>query len=162
MNSLLLRSLVLLALLAIPLTVCARYEVTGLVVGVHDGDTITLRCADGRKLKVRLEGIDAPEIGQPYGDVSRLALDGMVYRRNVTIVPVTVDKYGRTVARVLVGGLDVNLELVRLGLAWRYDRYSLEAALGAAQLQAKAAGLGLWHDPNPTPPWVWRTLHPWK
>ena len=146
---------------ATSLPAAERAEITGKVVSVHDGDTLTL--LQGRKrLRIRLEGIDAPEIGQPYGDASRQALDDMVYRRVVTIVPTTVDKYGRTVGRVLLGSFDVNLELVRIGLAWRFDRYSQEVAIGEAQQRASMNRLGLWQDPHPTPPWVWRDLHPLK
>ncbi len=138
--------------------------ITGKVVSVHDGDTLTLQSGGkgSKKLKVRLEGVDAPEIGQPYGDASRQALNNMVYGRVVTIVPVTTDKYGRTVGRVLLGRFDVNGEMVRIGLAWWYDRYSQEVALGHAQQQAQYYRWGLWRDPHPTPPWVWRNIHPLK
>ncbi len=131
-------------------------DLIGKVIRVSDGDTLTLLTAAHEKLQIRLEGIDAPEMDQPYGKESRLALDGMVYRREVTVRPVTIDKYGRTVGRVFLGTLDVNLEMVRLGLAWRYDHYSQEPALGQAQEQARAKRWGLWQDRNPTPPWDWR------
>ncbi|MDB6117318.1 MAG: putative prophage MuMc02, nuclease [Verrucomicrobiaceae bacterium] len=145
-------------------SVPARHQkgIAGKVVSVHDGDTLTLQSGGrgSKKLKVRLEGIDAPEIGQPYGDVSRQALNNMVYGRMVTIVPVTVDKYGRTVGRVVLGRLDVNGEMVRIGLAWWYDRYSQDAGLSQAQQQARYYHWGLWRDENPTPPWTWRNIHP--
>ncbi len=135
-------------------------DITGKVIRVHDGDTLTLLPTVSRKhLQIRLEGIDAPEIDQPFGEESRAALDGMVYGRLVTIRPVTIDKYGRTVARVFLGTLDVNLELVRLGLAWRYDHYSQEQALGEAQRQAREQKRGLWQDRHPIPPWDWRHSH---
>jgi len=137
-------------------------EFTGKVIRVHDGDTLTLLKSKRKHLQIRLEGIDAPEIGQPFGDESRVALDGMVYGRQVTIRPVTIDKYGRTIARVFLGTLDVNLEMVRLGFAWRYDHYSQEQALGLAQQQARGQKWGLWQDRNPTPPWDWRHSHPLK
>ena len=132
----------------------------GKVVSVHDGDTLTLLHGKGKKTKIRLEGIDAPEIGQPFGDASRQALDDLVFGRVVTIVPVTVDRYGRTIGRVLIDRFDVNFEMVRSGLAWWYEHYSDEAALGQAQRYARARHWGLWQDAHPTPPWVWRELHP--
>ena len=135
-------------------------EINGKVIRVHDGDTLTLLQTASRKhLQIRLEGIDAPEIGQSFGEESRAVLDGMVYGKLVTIRPVTIDKYGRTVARVFLGTLDVNLELVRLGFAWRYDHYSQEQALGEAQQHAREQKWGLWQDRHPIPPWDWRHGH---
>ncbi len=153
-------SFVLLLFLSARLNAADLRQVTGKVVGVHDGDTITLLHGKGKKLKVRLEGIDAPETNQPFGDASRQTLDTMVWGKVVTIVPTAVDKYGRTVGRVWLGQFDVNREMVRIGLAWWYDRYSQETALGQAQQQARYNRWGLWSDPNPTPPWVWRNIHP--
>lgn len=155
------QSLAALLLLSVP--VIAKGEmppITGKVVSVHDGDTLTLLYGKGKKLKVRLADIDAPETNQPYGDASRQALDDMVYGHVVTVVPVTVDKYGRTVGQVWRGKVAINLEMVRQGLAWRYDHYSQDPVLGQAQQQARAQRWGLWHDAHPTPPWVWREIHP--
>ena len=67
-----------------------------------------------------------------------------------------VDRYKRSLGRVIVDGLDVNLWMVRQGMAWRYDQYSKDVALGEAQAAAKARRLGLWHDAEPVPPWRWR------
>lgn len=153
-------SLVLLLLLSSGLSAADLRQVTGKVVGVHDGDTVTVLHGKGKKLKVRLEGIDAPETNQPFGDASRQALDTMVYGKVVTVVPTTVDKYGRTVGRVWLRQFDVNREMVRIGLAWWYDHYSQEAALAQAQQQARYYHWGLWQDSHPTPPWVWRDIHP--
>jgi micrococcal nuclease len=138
-------------------------DITGKVVRVHDGDTLTLlKTGSHKHLQIRLEGIDAPEMDQSFGNESRLALDGMVYSRQVTIHPVTIDKYGRTIARVFLGTLDVNLEMVRLGFAWRYDHYSQEPALGFAQEHARELKWGLWQERHPVPPWDWRHAHPLK
>ena len=153
-------SIALLLLIPLGLSAADLRQVTGKVVGVHDGDTVTVLHGKGKKLKVRLEGIDAPETNQPFGDGSRQALDTMVYGKVVTIVPSAVDKYGRTVGRVWLGRFDVNREMVRIGLAWWYDRYSQETALSQAQQQARYYHWGLWQDPHPTPPWVWRDIHP--
>lgn len=138
------------------------FVIKGKVISVHDGDTVTVLSGKGKKTKVRLEGIDAPETNQPYGDISRQALDSLVYGRVVTIVAITTDKYGRTVGRVWRDGVDMNKEMVRVGLAWRYDAYSMDPVLGQAQQVARANHWGLWRDPHPTPPWVWRHLHPLK
>jgi len=137
-------------------------ELRGKVVSVHDGDTLTLLSGKGKKTKIRLEGIDAPEIGQPYGEESRRALDNLVYGRVVTVVVVTTDKYGRTIGQVFLDRYAMNYEMVRIGLAWRYDQYSQDPALGQAQQAARANRWGLWRDSHPTPPWVWRRIHPLK
>ena len=134
----------------------------GKVVSVHDGDTVTVLHGKNKKTKVRLEGIDAPEIGQPFGESARKALDDMVYGRVVTVEASTIDKYGRTIGRVVRDGSDINFEMVRIGLAWRYDQYSQDPALGRAQQNAQNNHWGLWRDTHPTPPWVWRRIHPLK
>lgn len=126
------------------------------VVGVHDGDSITALAAGNVQLKVRLEGIDAPELKQPFSQQAKQALSGLVFGKAVTLHITGRDRYKRTLAVVVVGDVNVNRELVRLGLAWRYEAYSKDAALLAAQNEAKAARRGLWSDPAPVPPWEWR------
>jgi endonuclease YncB( thermonuclease family) len=109
-----------LALLAGPLTAA---ELSGKVVGVSDGDTLTLLVADGssfKQVKVRLGEIDTPESRQPYGERAKQALSDRVFGKPARVVVETTDKYGRTVGRVYVGGVDVNAELVKQGAAWVY------------------------------------------
>lgn len=130
--------------------------VTGRCVGVHDGDSMTVLAAGNIQLKVRLEGIDAPELKQPFSQQSKQALSGLVFGKNVNLQVTGTDRYKRTLAVVLVAGVNVNLELVRLGLAWRFDKYSQDEALLNAQNAAKGAKRGLWNDPAPVPPWEWR------
>ncbi len=133
----------------------------GKVIGISDGDTLTA-LRDGRdQVKVRLYGIDAPEMGQPYGDAAKWALSGMAFGQVVEIQDTDRDKYGRTVAHVLVSGLDVSERLVQAGLAWVYLDYCKEPACSGwikAQAEARAAKAGLWADADPTPPWKYR--HP--
>ena len=135
----------------------AQSEITGRVVGVHDGDSITVLAAGNEQLKVRLEGIDAPELKQPFSQQSKQALSGLVFGKMVNLLVTGTDRYKRTLAVVMVDGVKVNREMVRRGLAWRYDKYSKDAALQAAQNEAKAARRGLWADATPVPPWEWRS-----
>jgi len=130
----------------------------GTVVGVHDGDTLTLLTADRRQVKIRLAGIDAPERRQPYGQRSRQQLADLVSGREVQAQVAGVDKYQRTVARVHVKALDVNRELVRRGAAWVYRDYNRDASLLAAESAARRDGAGLWALPEAQrqPPWEWR------
>jgi len=130
--------------------------IVGQVVGVHDGDSITVLTADKTQVKVRLEGIDAPELKQAFGTRAKQALSDLVFGKQVLVKVTGHDRYKRTLGRIICGGLDVNLQMVKRGLAWRYDKYSKEAALGAAQAEARTAARGLWSDPHPVPPWEWR------
>jgi endonuclease YncB( thermonuclease family) len=130
--------------------------ITARIVGVHDGDSITALAAGNVQLKVRLEGIDAPELKQPFSQQAKQALSAMVFGKTVSLHVTGKDRYKRTLAVVVADGVNVNLALVRLGLAWRYEAYSKDAAFIVAQNEAKAARRGLWSDPAPVPPWEWR------
>ncbi len=103
-----------------------------------------------------MEGIDAPEKKQPFGQKAKEALSTLIFGKDVVIHWEKKDRYQRVIGRITFAGLDVNLEMVRLGLAWRYDKYSKEKALLDAQTEAKAAARGLWADKEPIPPWEWR------
>jgi len=126
------------------------------VVTVHDGDTVTV--ARGREqVRVRLWGIDAPERGQPYSSRARRELSDLVLRRTVTVVVMGTDDYGRTLARLKVGNLDVNREMVRRGMAWWYRYFARRARdLAEAEAEARAARRGLWANPDPMAPWDYR------
>lgn len=147
-----------LAILAGPL-VAAEY--TGKVVGVSDGDTLTLLVPDGtsfKQVKVRLGEIDTPESRQPYGERAKQALSDLAYNQQARVVVQDTDKYGRTVGRVYVGGVDVNAEMVKQGAAWAYRQYLKDQSLLALKQQAKAAKRGLWALPEAAhcPLWDWR------
>ena len=140
-------------LLAPGLTALAADTITGRVVGVTDGDTITVRTTIDT-IKVRLSGIDTPERGQPFGTKAKQALSGQVFGKDVTINSSGEDRYGRTLGEIIVGGESVNLWLVRTGWAWWYERYAPDdTQLRDAQQAAQQAKLGLWADANPVPPW---------
>ncbi len=136
--------------------VAAAADISCRVVGVSDGDTVTCLTSEKQQIKVRLAQIDAPEKNQPFGERSKQALSAMVYGKQVTLQPETTDKYGRTVARVVVGGVDANLAQVKAGMAWVYTQYAREQSYFAAEKQARANRAGLWTDPNPIEPSKWR------
>lgn len=124
---------------------------------MSDGDTITLLTPDKRPVRVRLAKIDAPELHeQPYGQAAKTSLSSLVYRRQVTADVVTVDRYGRAVALVDVGGVDVNAAMVREGMAWAYVRYQIDPRFSALEATARRERRGLWRDPLPVPPWRYR------
>lgn len=134
----------------------------GKVVSVHDGDTITLLDASHRQYKIRLAGIDAPELGQAFGRVSRQQLADQVAGRTVVIEWHKRDKYQRLVGKVLLVGRDINLAQVQAGMAWHYKQYATEQPAEDRQRYARAeevartSRLGLWQDVQPVPPWIFR------
>jgi endonuclease YncB( thermonuclease family) len=125
------------------------------VVAIHDGDTLTVSRGD-TEIKVRLEGIDAPELGQPYSRVARQRAVQLALHREVEVVGTEVDSYGRLLARVFAEGRDLGEVLVREGLAWHFVRYSSDRALAVAEQQARSGRLGLWRETSPIAPWDWR------
>lgn len=128
----------------------------GRVVGVHDGDTLTLLTSERRQVKIRLAQIDAPESSQDFGQRSKQSLSDLAYGKAVRIEVETTDKYGRTVGKVLVDGLDANLEQVKRGMAWVYRKYAHDPGYFAAEAGARNAKTGLWSQSNPMPPWEFR------
>ncbi len=126
------------------------------VVGVVDGDLVTCLDDTGGQHKVRLAEIDAPDMGQDYGKAAREALADLVFGKTVQVVDQGKDRSGRWIARIYVDGLDVNREMVAQGAAWHYAAASSDPSLSELQQQAERRQLGLWAQPNPVPPWLWR------
>jgi endonuclease YncB( thermonuclease family) len=143
---------------------CTAYAETviGRVVGVADGDTITVLDADKVQHKIRLAGIDAPEKKQAFGNRSKESLSDMVFDKTVNVETEKRDRYGRQIGKVLVDGQDVNLVQVERGMAWFYRQYQREQSPNdrklyeAAEDAAKAGKRGLWRDAEPVPPWDFR------
>lgn len=127
-------------------------------VGITDGDTLTCVTAEKAQIKVRLAEIDTPEKKQPYGEKAKQALAGMVHGKQVTLAVQAKDRYGRTVARVHQGNLDVNLEMVSQGAAWVYRKYSEDRTMLVVEAEARQARRGLWALPEAQrlEPWEWR------
>lgn len=136
--------------------------IEGRVVGVADGDTLTVLKSNNRQTRVRLQGIDAPESRQAFGQVSKRNLSDLVFDREITVEYEKTDRYGRTLGKVVAFGRDVNLEQVKAGLAWHYKHYQEEQTpedrrlYADAEAEARRARRGLWADQNPIPPWDFR------
>ncbi len=128
------------------------------VVGVSDGDTITVLSLDKKQTKIRLDSIDAPEKNQDFGQASKKHLSSLVFKKQINYKPHKIDRYGRTVATVWADNKSVNLEMVKAGMAWVYRKYSDDPVFYEAEKQAKTSRIGLWSQPNPKPPWEFR--HP--
>lgn len=136
--------------------------ITGHVVAIADGDTVTVLEANQVQHKIRLAGVDAPEKKQPFGDRSKQHLSDLVFNKPVTVEWNKLDRYGRTIGKVMVNGVDANLEQIKAGMAWWYEKYRKEQnptdqqTYAAAEQEARAKRIGLWRDPEPMPPWEWR------
>jgi micrococcal nuclease len=124
-------------------------------VSIADGDTITV-LKGKTPVKIRLFGIDCPEGSQAFGKKAKQFTAAMVFRKHVEIKPVDRDRYGRTVAWVLVDGQNLCEELVGAGLAWHYKKYSKDQSLADLEIRARKGRLGLWSDPNAIAPWEYR------
>ncbi|WP_459614896.1 thermonuclease family protein [Bordetella sp. 2513F-2] len=145
----------------------AVYTLAGTVTQVPDGDTVTLRTAEGNR-RIRLDSIDAPEVGsgsaqpgQPHSAAARRNLSALVEGRRVTAWCYETDQYERHVcALMLDDGSSANRAQVEAGYAWAYTArrgdYLRDQAMPALQRQAREAGRGLWAQPGAVEPWKWR------
>lgn len=127
-------------------------EIAGRVVRVADGDTITVLDAAKTQHKIRLNGIDAPEKKQAFGNVARKHLSLLVADKDVSVTYTKRDRYGRILGTVFVNGKDANLEMLKVGMAWHYKKYDKTPAYAQAEAEARAAKRGLWQDKNPIEP----------
>jgi endonuclease YncB( thermonuclease family) len=137
-------------------------ELVCTVKSVYDGDTLTASCPDG-EVKVRMFGIDAPEMKQePWGDRSREALRGLLPRfGSINLRVMDQDRYGRIVAQVFAGERDVGLEMVRQGRAVVYEQYNDSPVYRQVEAEAKQAHLGIWEKSGAQQdPATWRRLNP--
>lgn len=148
--------------LAVGTARAADWVVEGVVVGVSDGDTMTILDDAKVQHKIRFAGIDAPEKGQAFGERSKQSLSALVFQKRVEARCHKRDRYGREVCAVFVGLRDAGLEQIRQGMAWHYKEYQHEQTAQDRLLyrdeeeSAKARRLGLWKDAKPVPPWEWR------
>ena len=143
-------------------------EIRGRVVKVADGDTLTVLAAAGRagsmnppppattQHKIRLNGIDAPESHQAFGNVSKKHLSSLVFGKDVRVKYKSRDKYGRILGTIYIDGLDINLEMLRAGLAWHYKRFDSTPEYAQAESEARQNRCGLWQDKNPINPYDFR------
>lgn len=127
------------------------------VVAVHEGDHLTIH-HDGRNEAIYLKDIDCPELKQPYGKQAKHVTAAYIGNRDIVVRALTRDKQGRTSAEVLLpNGQNVGRELVKEGLAWWRRSGSSDSSLGDLEELARAERKGLWSEPDPVPPWKWKT-----
>lgn len=129
---------------------------TGQVVSISDGDTLTILTESKQQVIVRLNAIDAPEKNQAFSNASKKSLSSICFKKTAIVETFGADKYGRTIGNVTCNEVNANKHQVDNGMAWVYRKYSNDATLIELEAQAKNLGLGLWDDPNPVPPWDFR------
>lgn len=154
----LMTALCLILLSAVPV----RAEILGRVVKVYDGDTLEMVDAENAVCRVRLQGIDAPERTQAFSDRSRRVLSDLVFGKDVRVVTEGKDIYNRFLGHVYVSELWVNREMIRKGMAWHYKYFSKDPRLANSEIYARNSRLGLWADPDPVAPWIFRWNTPRK
>lgn len=144
--------------LTLAFSVLAHGEtINGLVVGISDGDTLTVLDSSNTQFKIRLAAIDAPEKAQPFGRRGKQKLSDLCYGKIAIIKVVSMDRYGRSVGDVDCAGINANQAMIESGLAWVYRKYDKgHEHLYAIEEEARNARLGLWTDSNPIAPWDWR------
>ena len=142
------------------------------VVRIVDGDTIQVIDSNGIKFKIRLLGIDTPELKQCFGYESSLSLKKIIDGKSVIIIskpeknkPYTLGRYKRIIGKIILNGKDINLEMVQKGMAWHYKKYIKSQnvedrqSYNNAEQDARLNKIGLWSDVNPVAPWEWRKFN---
>ena len=132
-------------------------RITGQVIRILDGDTFELLTDDKKTVKIRMNGIDAPEKNQAFGQKSKDYLGSLCFRRQVAVVYTGKDRYNRVLGTAYnTAGQNINLKMVEAGMAWHFVRYSSDGQLAAAQRYAREQRKGLWSDPGAIAPWEFR------
>lgn len=133
-------------------------ELSGKVVDVLDGDTLTIESNAKKLLRVRLKEVDAPEAGQTFGKQARQFVESLALQKSVKVEYGTVDRYGRAIGKVILpDGRILNRELLRFGFAWHYRvHFPVDESLREREYQAWKQKSGLWVDPGAVPPWKFR------
>ena len=128
------------------------------VIGISDGDTMEVLFRD-KPIKIRLAHIDAPEKRgtQPFGNNSKKALSDLCFAKIVTVQSEKYDRYKRLISVIITDkNKNVNKEMLRLGMAWHYKKYSNNAEYAQLENLARKNRVGLWQDQNAIAPWLWR------
>ena len=136
--------------------------VSGKVIKVADGDTITILNSEKKQIKIRLYGIDAPEKAQDYGKISKNYMSELVAGKTINVTVIDIDRYGRSVGRIKIDDKEVAEEMLKAGLAWVYTYYCKIPECEywkELETQAKTGKIGLWSNPTAQEPWKWRKEH---
>jgi len=131
--------------------------IQGKVIGIFDGDTYNILTIDNQTIKVRMEGIDAPEREMPFHKASQKYLSQLIYKKDIKLDKTGEDQYGRTLGfTYLLDGTDINLQMLKEGMVWHYKKYNSNRLYSDAEKEARSFKKGLWTDKNPIAPWEFR------
>jgi micrococcal nuclease len=133
---------------------------SGKVIKILDGDTYDILIDGNKTIRIRMEGIDAPEKGMPFYRMAKNYLGKLCFKKTVRLSIQSKDMHGRTIAySYLDDGTELSHEMIKEGLAWHFKKYSSDSGLSNLEIEARNSKLGLWKDPHPMPPWEDRQLH---
>ncbi len=131
-------------------------DTVGLIVKIVDGDTYDLLVGN-ITYRIRMNGIDAPEKGQPYYQKAKDYLGSLCFRKKIKVIKLDIDRYGRAIAESFLNDtINLSYQMVKAGFAWQYKKYSKDQKLAELETMARKNRLGLWADENHTPPWELR------
>ena len=131
-------------------------ELHGKIVKVVDGDTVVLLDSTNTQYRIRLDGIDCPEKGQPFGAKATSFVKELAAGKNAIVIWNKKDRYGRILGYLIVNDTNINKELLRNGLAWHYKYFNKNQELSDLEQVAKAKKMNIWSDKNPIEPYLWR------
>ena len=132
----------------------------GKVIGIIDGDTYDLLIEGNKTIRIRMDGIDAPERGMPFYKVSKNYLAKLCFKQQVRFKAEGKDVHNRNLGFTYLGdGSEVGHLMVKAGMAWHFKKYNSEKELANLEIEARNARRGLWYDENPMAPWENRKLH---
>lgn len=133
--------------------------ITTRVVDVIDGDSIIVLATGNKRIEIKLYDVDCPEQGQPFAEEAKQFISNQCLGQIILYRLVGIDIYNRTIATVyLEDGRDLNLALLKAGLAWYHQSHTSRQDYADAEKEARNAKIGLWADKDPTPPWEWREI----
>lgn len=131
-------------------------EITGKVIKIADGDTLTILDRSQQQHRIRLSQIDAPEKSQAFGQQSKQSLSSICFGKNAIVNVEDTDRYGRIVGTVVCNGTHANRSQLETGMAWVYDKYAKDRQYYNIQRAAQSKHIGLWSDAQPVAPWEYR------
>lgn len=133
---------------------------TGKVVGIVDGDTYDILLNGNETLRIRMEGIDAPEKGMPFYRKAKNYLADLCFGKNVRVEIHDADDHDRKIAfSYLDDGTELSHEMIKAGFAWHFKKYNTDSDLSELEINARKSKIGLWADESPMSPWENRALH---
>jgi endonuclease YncB( thermonuclease family) len=146
----------LILLLSLNLSTLYAGSITGKIVGVSDGDTVTLLTDENEQIKIRLAAIDCPEKKQDFGNKAKQFTSDFCFGKKVKVLTTGTDRNRRVIGFVYVKGRCLNKELLKAGLAWHYKKYNNDDEYAYLENEARANKIGLWSMKNPVAPWLFR------